>query len=284
MKTVIVPITEGTTGPDPQALPTEWEQWAEEPGQAVRLEEEGALLGTLHAVIVGRQEAWFEGLWVLPSARGRGVGRRLVAEAEAAVRGYGATIVRTAVPARDYGVLAVAERAGFVRHGDTYVMVARIPSGAIDIPYEAQVAAARAADAGAVTRTVQMEPSLAGWRGLVPLGWRLRRFEAPLLQGLIKDGRVLRTGEAPGGAVDGTVWFAVRADTAVVSVLAGPPAHRQALLGAVAERARHEGARRLALFVADPGALDGVRADFVPHLWCPDGLVIVEKVLTGKGH
>ncbi len=284
MKTVVGRLTETAAVPDPLALPAEWAEWAEEPGQVIRVEEVGALLGTLHAVIVGRDEAWFEGLWVQPSARGRGVGRRLVSEAETLVRGYGAAIVRTAVPGRDYGALAVAERAGFVRHSEAAVMVADIPSGPIEVPYEAHVVPARSTDARAITSLFETAPHLTGWRGLVPLGWRFRRFVVELLQGLVRDGRVLRTGEAAEGPVEGAASFAVRGDTAIVSALAGPPAHRQALFGAVVERARHGGARRIALFVSEADVAEGLRSAFVPHPWCPDGLVIVEKVLTVKTH
>ncbi len=278
MKTVIARLTDAAAGPDPLAMPAEWAQWAEEPGHAVRVEDDGEVLGMLHAVLVGRDEAWVEGLWVRRSARGRGVGRRLVAEAEALVRGYGATIIRTAVPAREYGALAVAERTGFTRHSDAGVLVANIPSGPMDLPYEAPVALARPADARAVTSLIEATPQVSGWRGLVPLGWRFRRLVPELLRGLIKDARILCSGET----VEGAACLAVRGETAVISVLAGPPAHRQALFGAVAERARSAGARRIALFTSDAGVTAGIRAAFTPHPWCPDGLVVVEKILTAR--
>ena len=200
MKTVIAPLTDNATGTDSRALPAEWAQWAEEPGQGVQVEDGGALLGTLHAVIVGRDEAWCEGLWVEPSARGRGVGRRLVTEAEKVVRGYGAAIMRTAVPARDYGALAVAERTGFTRHSEAGVVIADIPQGPLDLPYEAPVAPALPEDARAIIGLTETAPQLTDWGGLVPLGWRFRRLVPELLLGLIKDERVLRTGEAGGGS------------------------------------------------------------------------------------
>ncbi len=278
MKTVIAQLTDAAAGPDPLAMPAEWALWAEEPGRAVRVEDDGEVLGTLHAVIVARDEAWVEGLWVRPSARGRGVGRRLVAEAEALVRGYGATIVRTAVPSREYGALAVAERTGFARHSDAGVLLADIPSRPIDLPYEAPVAPARPADTRAVMSLIEAAPQVTGWRGLVPLGWRFRRLVPELLRGLIKDARLLCAGET----VEGAACFAVRGETAVVSLLAGPTAHRQALFGAVAERARSAGARRIALFTSDAAVTAGIRATFAPHPWCPDGLVVVEKTLTAR--
>ncbi|MGQ0567945.1 MAG: GNAT family N-acetyltransferase [Armatimonadota bacterium] len=277
MKTVIVPLDDAAPS-DQAALPDEWAEWAEEPGQIVRIEEDGSLLGMLHAVIVGRGEAWFEGLWVRPSARGRGVGRRLVAEAEALIRGYGATTVRTAVPARDYGALAVAERTGFVRYSEAAVLVAEIRPGPLDSPYEAPVVPATTGDARAIMKAIERSPHLVGWRSLIPLGWRFRRSVPELLGGLIKDGRVLRAGEG----AEGIACFGTRGDWAIISILTGPAAHRLALFGAVAERARESGAQRIALFAADPRASDGLRASFVPHPWCPDDLVIVEKTLTTR--
>jgi GNAT superfamily N-acetyltransferase len=274
VKTIIEALP-ATAPSDPTALPAEWAEWAEEPGRLVRVEEGGMTLGTLHAAVVGRHEAWFEGLWVRPAARGRGVGRRLVVEAEALVREHGITIVRTAVPARDYGALAVAERTGFVRHSEASVLLGDVGRGQIDLPYEAPVAPATRADLQHVSGLIAGSPFLAGWRGLVPLGWRFRQLVPEMLLGLIKDGRVLRTDQ--GGA-----WFAIADGTAVLSVLTGPPEHRQALFGAVVERALGAGARRIALFVPDAEVARPLRAALAPHPWCPDGLVIVEKALRGR--
>lgn len=280
MRTVIAPLVDAVP-PEPAALPAEWADWAEEPGQSVSIEEAGRILGTLHVATVGRDEAWLEGLWVQPSARGRGVGRRLVEEAETLARGYGAVTMRTAVPSRDYAAMAVAEGMGFVRHSEASVVAADIEAGPINIAYDAQVVSARAGDTGAVVRLLEGSAHLTAWRGLVPLGWRFRQLQPDLVRGLIKDGRVVRSGEA----VEGVVAFAVRGPVAVISVLEGPRAHRQALFGAVAERARNAGARRIALFTPDPGEMTGIRATFVPHAWCLDGLVIVEKRLgIGQTH
>jgi hypothetical protein len=181
--------------------------------------------------------------------------------------------VRTAVPAREYAALAVAERSGFVRHSEAVVWQCEIPAGPIDVPYEAPVEPARAAESGAVLNVLAAAPELAGWQGLIPLGWRFRWLVPELVRGLIKDSRVLRAGEA----VEGVACLAQRGQTVVISALAGPPAHRQALFGAVAERARNAGARDIALFAADLRSPEGIRAAFFPHPWCPDGLIIVEK-------
>src|SRR5688572_12260633 len=136
MKAVVAPLVD-IVPPDPAALPQEWAEWAEEPGQRVQIEEGGRALGTVHVVLVGRDEAWLEGLWVQPAARGRGVGRRLVEEAEAIAHGYGVTTIRTAIPARDYAALAIAEGKGFARHCEAAVYLADAPSGPITIPYDA---------------------------------------------------------------------------------------------------------------------------------------------------
>ncbi|MBI3998198.1 MAG: GNAT family N-acetyltransferase [Armatimonadetes bacterium] len=274
MKTVISRLAESAP-PDPAALPVEWAEWAEEPGQSMSVEEAGRTLGSLHIVIVGRDEAWLEGLWVQPSARGRGVARRLVEEGERIAQGYGVTIVRTAVPSRDYAAMAVAEGMGFRRLAEASVVLAEIQAGPIDLPYEAQVVPARLSDVAAFVALLEASPTMAAWRRLVPLGWRFRQLVPELIRGLIKDDRVLRSGER----VEGVVVFAAHGEAAVVSLLDGPRAHRQALYGAVAERARAEGARRIALFAPDAEVWKGIRGVFVPHPWCPDGLVVVEKRL-----
>jgi len=277
VKAVIAPISEPSPtlahGPGHAPLPPEWAEWSEEPGVGVRLEEEGVLHGALHVIIVGRDEAWLEGLWVHPSTRGRGVGRQLVAEAEGVARQHGAATVRTAVPARDYAAMAVAERMGYRRATRADVLVAGIEAGPIDIAYDAQVAPAAPTDVPAIERVLSTAEPLAGWRGLVPLGWRFRRLVPELVHGLIKSDRVVRSGER----VEGVVGFGLRGQTAVIAFLCGPRAQQQALYGAVAERARGAGADRIAMFVPDAAALSGLRAPFTAHAWCPDGLVIVEK-------
>jgi GNAT superfamily N-acetyltransferase len=262
--------------PDAQALPDDWQVWAEEPAHGVRVEEDGALLGVVHAAIVGPGEAWLEGLWVKASVRGRGVGRHLVTEAEALVRRYGATTVRTATPARDYAALAVAEHSGFVRHSEATVWVSEVSAGPVEAPYEAPVAPARVGDAGAIMEVLIGGPDLSGWRGLVPLGWRFRRLVPELVRGLIQEGRVLVSGRP----VVGVALFALRGDAAVVSAVVGPAAHRQALFGAVAEGAAGSGATRLALFTPER-VPEGIRTAFRPHPWCPDGLTVVERRLAG---
>jgi hypothetical protein len=97
-----------------------------------------------------------------------------------------------------------------------------------------------------------------------------------LLRGLINDGRVVRSGET----VDGVAVFAMHGPAAVIGVLEGPRAHHEALFGAIAEHARAAGASRIALFAPEPNPPSGIRSNLTPHVWCPDGLVIVEKLLS----
>lgn len=274
MNTSVEPLTDSPPV-DPVALPREWAEWAEEPGHKVTIEEGGRVLGVLHVAVVGPAEGWLEGLWVPPAARGKGIGGQLVREAEGLLRGYGVGTMRTAIPAREYAALAVAERAGFSRSTEASVLVAGIARGPIDITYDARARPATRADEAAIFRLLAASPVVSAWRGLIPLGWRFRQIRPELLRGLINDGRVVRVGET----VEGVAAFAVHSTTAVVFLLEGPRAHQAALFGAVAEHARTAGADRIVMFAPDPTPPPGIRASFVPHDWCPDGLVIVEKTL-----
>ncbi len=275
MKTSIEPLVDAPPA-DPAALPQEWAEWSEEPGQRVSIEDDGRVVGMLHVTVVGPAEGWLEGLWVQPAARGRGVGRRLVQEAEDLLHRCGVGTVRTAIPSRDYTALAVAEHAGFSRCTETNVLVADIEAGPIDIAYDAQVRPAEPPESSAILRVLGASPLVGAWRGLVPLGWRFRALQPELVKGLINDGRVVRSGES----VEGVAAFAVHGPAAVIFFLEGPRGHHEALFGAVAEHARGGGASRIALFTPEPGPPSGIRANFTPHAWCPDGLVIVEKSLS----
>jgi len=285
VKTNIEPLADASTAGDAStvdsaALPSEWAQWAEEPGQRVTITDGGHTLGVLHFAVVGPVEGWMEGLWVQPAARGRGVGRTLVQEAEDALRGYGVSTVRTAIPSRDYAALAVAERAGFNACIETNVLVADVESGPIDIGYDAQVRPAEAGEASAVLQVFGTSPLFSAWRGLMPLGWRFRQIQSQMIKGLIIDGRVIRSGES----VEGAAAFAVHGTTAVIFFLDGPRTHHAALFGTIAEHARNAGANRIGIFTPERSAPAGVRATWAPHPWCPDGLVIVEKSLGGETH
>jgi GNAT superfamily N-acetyltransferase len=275
VETVVAPLQDALPAVL-QALPAEWAAWAEEPGHAVTVREDDRVLGRVHLVVVGRDECWLEGLWVQPSARGRGVGRRLVAAAEELARGYGVGVARTAVPRHEYAAAVVAERAGFHRVCDAVVLLAELPSGPLEFPFDVSVVSGQGRDVPALVRFLAASPVLAAWRGLVPLGWRFRRLVPELVRGLVNDGRIVRSGEA----VEGVAAFALRGDAAVVSWLDAPLVQRQALFAAVAERARAAGATRVAVFAPDARTVDGIRAAFSPHPWCPDGLLVVEKRLA----
>ncbi|HET8679541.1 MAG TPA: GNAT family N-acetyltransferase [bacterium] len=279
LETVIAPLDGAPS--DAAALPPEWADWAEEPGQRISVEENGRTLGTLHVAMVGSDEAWLEGLWIQPAARGRGVDRRLFEEAATLAAGYGATVVRTAAAAGESAVLAIAESMGFAHCANAAVGIAEIASGAISVPGGVRVTEGRPAEVAAIIGAIGASEYLGAWQGLVPLGWRFRKVRPELVRGLVKDGRMLRSGET----VEGVAAFAVRGETAVVSFLDGAHVHRQALYAAVAERARAAGARRTVLFAPDTEGWTGIRAAFVPHSWCPNGLVILERRLSrGAGH
>jgi GNAT superfamily N-acetyltransferase len=270
---------------DPSALPQEWSVWAEEPGLAVRVEEDGLLRGCIHVVVVGQGEGWLEGLWVDPAVRGSGLGRRLVAESFALVRRHGATVVRAAIPAHASGALTLAERIGFSRYCEAVVLLTGLPDWPSDLPTAVLRPSLRAEattvagvkEAATIARLLAESAVVQAWHGLVPLGWRFRRLVPELVKGLIKDRRVLRAG----GGHEGAALYALRGEWAVISALAGSREHSQALVGGVIEEARRAGASRLALFVPDASAIDGLGTVFEPHPWCPDGLVIVQKTLAG---
>ncbi len=270
------PLTATQLALDPgAALPKEWDVWAEEPAHQVVIEESGAPVGAMHVALVSATEAWLEGLRVRRDRQGAGIGGRLVAEGEALARRYGAAVVRTAIPAHDYAAQQVAERAGYRTAARAVLHEAPIPQGPIDVPYDALVAEAEARDVASLTSWLRTTETLVAWRGLIPLGWRFRAVRPELVKGLVRDQRVLRAGET----VEGVALFNVHGDAAVVAVLEGSGAQRQALAGAVALWARGQGASRLAVFAPEEETLRVIRGRR-PHPWCPDGLNIVEKTLS----
>jgi GNAT superfamily N-acetyltransferase len=298
MDTVVAPLAEAAPL-EAAALPAEWATWAEEPGQRISVREGGRMLGTLHVVVVGRDEAWLDGLWVEPAARGLGVARRLVNEAEAIAARYGVTLIRAVVPASDETALAVANRMKFAQRSRAVVGIAELVNGSVSVPrdprsrgepvrpealpraHAPRVNRARPADVAPIISFVGSSPSLASWQGLIPLGWRFRQLRPELVRGLVNDGRVLRSG----AQVEGAAAYALRGSDAVVAFLDGPPAHRQALYDAIADAARAAGARRIALFMPEGIGAEGIRAAVQPHPWCPDGLVIVERRIgSSKNH
>ncbi len=74
----------------------------------------GALVGTVMAGFDGHR-GWIYSLAVDGSQRGRGLGGRLVAEAEEFLRAHGAPVIRLMVRADNEGVCAFYESVGYER-------------------------------------------------------------------------------------------------------------------------------------------------------------------------
>jgi len=265
-----------------EAAPVEWQAWAEEPGHDLMALDEGRAVGGIHVSIVGRTEAWMEALRVHPDAQGRGIGGQLVREAEAVARHYGAAVMRTAVPAHDYGALAVAERSGYRQVARCFVVEAEVVTTPAYLPYDAPVSSPRPEQTPDVLRFLERTATLAAWDRLVPLGWRFRRIIPELVRGLIKDRRVaLALRPERSDDPQACVLFARPEDAAVIALLDGTPSGVQAVFGEVIEQAQERGVRRLVVLTHDRAALEplGVRP-WRPHSWCPDGLAIVQKNLA----
>lgn len=283
--TVQLPRTVG--GRD--AAPPEWSTWAEEPGHDLVALDGVRVVGGIHASLVGRTEAWLENLRVHPDFQGRGVAGLLVKEAEQEARRYGAAVVRTTIPAHDYAAQGVADHAGYRRVLRGVVVETDVPPGPLHMPYDAPVVAPEPAHASEVAGYLEQTTTVQAWDRLIPLGWRFRRLAVDLVKGLIKDRRLilaLRTDSPtidPGraGPYGAASVFAIHDEAAVISLIDGTPPGMQAVYAAIVERAREQGASRLVAFTSDVSSLAplGVR-DWVPHPWCPDGQVVVEKSLA----
>ena len=285
-------ITIRTASPDSVQLPVviggraagpdEWDQWAEEPGHDLVALDAGRVVGGVHVSLVSRAEAWLENLRVLPDAQGKGVAAQLVKEGEAVARRYGAAVARTAIPAHDYAAQAVAERAAYRPAIRCVLVETPLPSGPAHIPYDAPVAVLPPERAADLLRFLESTPALAAWRRLVPLGWRFRRIVLDLVRGLLKDRRALAAHPgAQTAMVLAAALFAVRTDTAVLSVLDGTPSGMQAVFGAVVEEARMRAAARIVVLAPELRSLEPLDVrGWTPHPWCPEGLVVVEKNLA----
>jgi GNAT superfamily N-acetyltransferase len=272
MNTVIAPI--GDVAPvDDAALPLEWAQWAEEPGKSIQFEENGVIVGRVHAIVVGRGEAWIEGIWVAPAKRRQGLGRGLVKAAEDLIRGYNVGVVRSAVPAHNTGALVMAERVGFNECARAVVQMLTVPKEA---PAESDASGGeptvrRASVVEAPASSALLASVMKPWRDLLPIGWRFRRIGLDLVRGLAKDGRVLVTQE-PGG-----IAIAAGRDPTVLTALVGSSAQRRRLVQA---GAAGTDANRVVVFAPDASSVSDLGVAVAAHLWCPDGLVIVEKTLV----
>ncbi len=264
------------------AAPAEWRAWAEEPGHDLVATDGARAVGGIHLSLVGRAEAWMEAIRVHPDAQGRGIAGQLVKEAEQAARRYGAAMMRTAVPAHDYGALTVAERAGYRPALRCAVVETGGPEGPAHLPYDAPVEHPRVEQTPIVVRFLEHAAALSAWEGLVPLGWRFRRLVPELVRGLIKDHRVAdalrpERSEDP----QACALYARHEDAFVIALIAGTPPGAQAVFGEVLEQAQDRGVPRIVVFTPDPSLLAplGVR-EWRAHPWCPDGLVIVQKILA----
>jgi len=265
-----------------EAAPLEWLEWAEEPGHDLVALDDGRAVGGIHVSIVGRTEAWMEAIRVHPDVQGRGIGGQLVREAEALARHYGAAVMRTSIPAHDYGALSLAERAGYRQTARCIVVETEVAPGPAHVPYDAPVEHPRAEQTPAVLRFLEHTPALAAWDKLVPLGWRFRRISPELVRGLIKDRRAAlalrpERSEEP----QACVLFARPEEAVVVSLLDGTPPGMQAVFGEVLEQAQDGEVRRVVVFAHQLDALAPLDVrEWRPHPWCPDGLVIVQKNLA----
>ncbi|HEY3249373.1 MAG TPA: GNAT family N-acetyltransferase [bacterium] len=272
-----------------EAAPPEWEEWSEEPGHDLVADEGGRIVGGIHVSITGRTEAWMENLRVLADFQGRGIASQLVREAEHLAIHYGAAKVRTAVPAHDYAALAVAQRGGYYRVLQCAVVETAITADPRHVPYDAPVEIPSELSAAEVTAFAAATGTLAGWDQLLPLGWRFRRMVPELVRGLINDKRALvavrpdaiRPGARGRWQADdfqGIALFAERKPAVVLSVLDGSSPAMQALYGTVTERSSRQDVTRAVFFVPSAAAVAPLRVtDWLPHPWCPDGLVVVEK-------
>lgn len=271
------------------AAPAEWDEWSEEPGHDLVAEDAGRIVGGIHVSIVGRTEAWMENLRVLADFQGRGIAGQLVREAEHLAIQYGAAKLRTAIPAHDYAALAVAQRSGYYRILQCVVQQTATTDDPQHVPYDAPVETPNASAAAAVAAFAGATRTLVGWDQLVPLGWRFRRLVPEMIRGLVKDERVLvavrpdamrprARGQWQAEDLQGVTMFVERESALVISLLEGTAPAIQALYGMATERSSRQGSPRAVVFAPAADTLAPLRvAGWMPHPWCPDGMVVVEK-------
>ncbi len=258
------------------AAPEEWEAWAEEPGHSLVVAADDRPIGAIHVSMVGRHEAWIENLRVHPDFQGQGIARQLVSEAEQVARHYGAAVARTAIPSHEYAAQAVAEQSGYHPVIHSVVVESTVPPGPATIPYDVPVSTPPTQRTPDVVRIVEHLAVIQAWEHLLPLGWRFRRLVPEFIQGLIVDRRILL-----GGDGDAVGLYAVRTQTAVVSLVDGTPSGVQAIIGTILEREHQAKVERIVVFAPEMRVLASTSGlAWQAHEWCPDGLTIVEKSLT----
>ncbi len=262
-----------------EAAPEEWQAWSEEPGVELVALEGGQAVGGIHVSMVGRSEAWMENLRVHPAAQRRGIAARLVREAEAVARRYGAAVMRAGIPSHEYAALAVAERAGY--RPLTRCVVAQTSAVSVSASVDVVADVLDASQAARVLQVAHKSPVIAAWEGLIPLGWRFRRLVPEIVRGLARDRRVVvaeSAASADGGAVLGVALYARHGGTVVLSWVDGPPHGQRAAVARVVEDTRPD---RLVAFTPDLQLLAFLPPSrWTPHPWCPDGLVVVHKSLA----
>jgi hypothetical protein len=235
-------------------LPEEWTAWADEPHRTLVAVRAGQVVGAVNAAVVGPNEGWVEGLRV----RGEDLALedRLVAEAARLLGTYGVTLLRSAAPT-DRVPGWVTRRMDEVCRFQ--VRVDGDPGPAAGVPPVPPEAAGAAA--------AVLESHLLRYaRGLLPLGWRWRAFQAAMARAAARERRLL--------ALDrqGAVLFLRRGPDRLVSAVTG--SQTQALVAAVRS---DPGARgRLACFLPQTSPEAEAFRGWPAHPWCPEGVAVYE--------
>lgn len=249
-----------------EALPEEWEAWADEPHRVLVCGREGKVFGALHVAMVGPTEGWVEGVRVLPELRGQGYGRLLVEEGVRVCAGYGALVVRCAVPG-DRGELGFAERLGFRETARFDVWRAQLDP--TERPVD--VAPVRPGEVGQVAYWLRPEVARRS-AGLVPLGWRFRMLRDEILGGAAREGR-LWASERPQGAV---LFLRARADRVIDLLVGSDPGPLVAAVRADMSAPALAGA----FVVSGSGESRWLASQgFTGHPWCPHGLVVLSRLV-----
>lgn len=238
------------------SLPPEWLAWADEPHRVVVAVEGTRVVGAAHLAVVGPGEGWVEGVRARPE--GDSVGDRLVKAALEVLHGYGVSVVRTAWPADSPP--AWLKRAGFAARARFTV---RLAEGHPQGPGVARPVGGRELrDAvGRVGRALADRGA-----GLVPLGWRWRRFLPEMAWAAAREGRLLADGEG------GVALVLRRGPDRLIAALASD--HPEVLASAVAGQVGEGG--RVACFLPEGSPEDVALAAWPPHPWCPRGVVVYE--------
>jgi len=256
-----------------QAVPRNWDDWADEPHRVLVAEQSGRIVGGVHYALVGRGEAWIEGLRVAASMRRRGVGGRLLDAAIVASEGYGAVRTRCAIPAGDEACAAVMRRAGFGAEARFEVLVAP----AAPAPTAPGIRVADPRDLAALQAWLHSQP----WPGVSPLvglGWRFRGLNPQMLGGAAREERLWVT-DAQKGVV---AFLRCGADRVVWILAAADAASTLPLLSAAQSDLAEPG--RVAVFV--PSESEAVRllldAGYRRDPWVPAGLEVLARPQSAR--